>query len=360
MRKIIHIDMDAFYASVEQRDNPALKGKPIVVGGSPQSRGVVASASYEARKYGIRSAMSCAQAYRLHPATIFVTPHFEKYLAASRKIREIFKTYTPLVEPLALDEAYLDVTSNLTQEPLAGKIALEIKKRIFSELQITASAGVGPNKFIAKLASDFKKPDGLTVIPPERVSEFIQKLPVQSFWGVGPATAKRLNHAGIYTAEDIRSKSVASLEKVVGSYASFLFDLAHGKDDREVDPSFEPKSRGTETTFAQDLTDTGRLLQVLEEQAEEVAFDLQKIKRPGRTVTLKLKYADFTSITRSQTLFHPTDEAQLIYSTASDLLFRDTEIQARAVRLIGISMSNLVHEDDPLQLWFHFSNTKKL
>lgn len=354
VRKIIHVDMDAFYASVEQRDRPELRGKPVVVGGQPNSRGVVASASYEARKFGIRSAISCAQAYRLCPKTVFVYPNFDKYLAASREIRKIFESYTPLVEPLALDEAYLDVTQNLAGEPLARNIAAAIRKRIEEELHLTASAGVGPNKFIAKLASEMKKPNGLVVIPPEKVAELVKDLPVEKFWGVGPATAERLNSIGIRTAADIRNQPLAHLEKVLGSHARFLYGLAHGEDSREVDPSFDPKSRGTETTFDRDILDGDRLLTYLQDQAQEVSADLKKLERPGRTVTLKIKYADFSAVTRSRTLAFPTADAGEIFRVVSDLLYKDTEVGTRPVRLIGISVSNLVHHEEPLQLWFEF------
>jgi DNA polymerase-4 len=353
-RKIIHVDMDAFYASVEQRDRPELRGRPIIVGGSPQSRAVVCSASYEARRFGVRSAISCAQAHRLCPHAVFVSPNFEKYIEASHKIRAIFKGVTPLVEPLALDEAYLDVTENLLKEPIAKRIAIQIKDQIYAELGITASAGVGPNKFIAKLASDFKKPNGLVVVPPEKVFQFVENLPVEKFWGVGPATAKRLNEAGIRTASDIRKSSPHQLKKIVGSYATFLFELAHGEDSREVDPSSDPKSRGSETTFEKDILSSGQLLKHLQLQAQEISLDLKRLERLGRSITLKIKYSDFTSITRTKTLFHPTDESTVLYQTAEELLHKDTEVGMRPVRLIGISVGNLIAEGDPLQLWFEF------
>lgn len=353
-RKIIHVDMDAFYASVEQRDRPELRGKPVVVGGHPQSRGVVSAASYEARKFGVRSAISCAQAYRLCPQAVFVFPNFDKYLAVSRELRKIFESYTPWVEPLALDEAYLDVTQNLVGEPLAKNIAISIRKRIQDELHLTASAGVGPNKFIAKLASEMKKPNGLVVIPPEKVASVVENLAVEKLWGVGPATAERLNSIGIRTAADIRRQPLSHLEKVIGSHARFLYGLAHGEDDREVDPSFDPKSRGTETTFDRDILDADRLLDQLQEQATEVSADLKKLERPGRTVTLKIKYANFSAITRSRTIAFPTDDASEIFKIVSELLYKDTEVGTRPVRLIGISVSNLVDHEEPLQLWFEF------
>jgi DNA polymerase-4 len=346
--------MDAFYASVEQRDNPSLRGKPVVVGGQPQSRGVVASASYEARRFGIRSAMSCAKAYRLCPQTIFVFPHFDKYVAASRQMRAIFESVTPWVEPLALDEAYLDVTTNRLNEPYAKDVAKHIKERISKELQLTASAGVGPNKFIAKLASDFKKPNGLVVIPQEKVFSFIEFLPIEKFWGVGPATAKKLHQLGIKTAADIRTYSLPRLEDKLGSYAYFLYELAHGRDNRPVDPSFDPKSRGTETTFEKDIWDVKELVDVLEDQAVEVAADLKKLKRLCWTVTLKVKFRDFTSVTRSRTLFRPTDSSDQIAEAVIELLVRNFENPSQPIRLIGISVSKFVAENEPLQLWFNF------
>lgn len=351
VRKIIHVDMDAFYASVEQLDHPELRGKPVIVGGDPKSRGVVASASYEARKFGVRSAISCAQAKRLCPSGKFVYPNFKRYHEVSEQIHEVFREVTDLVEPLSLDEAYLDVTENHLNEPLARKIAVHIKKKIREETGLTASAGVGPNKFIAKLASDHRKPNGLVVVPPARVMEFIYRLPVEKFWGVGPATAEILHQYGFRTAEDIRNSDLASLQRAVGSYAQFLYDLAHGRDDREVDPTSEPKSRGAETTFAKDIVSTDTLLQALHELSDEVASDLKTMGRPGRTVTLKLRYSDFKTITRSKTIGRATDERDTIAQTASHLLLEATEVGKRPVRLIGVSVSSLVHPEEPYQLW---------
>ena len=353
-RKIIHIDMDAFYASVEQRDNSLIQGKPVVVGGDPKSRGVVASASYEARKFGIRSAMSCSQAYRLCPQAVFIYPCFDKYVSISQELRAIFESITDRVEPLALDEAYLDVTQNHQQQSLAKTLAIEIKKTIRTQLNLTASAGVGPNKFIAKLASEFNKPDGLVVVPPEKVFQFVENLPVEKFWGVGPATARKLQENGIKSAVDLRSRSVLALEKIVGSYAFFLHELAHGRDDREVEAQLEPKSRGTETTFEKDSLNSNELLKVLETQAEEISQELKRLGRPGRTVTLKVKYSDFTAITRSRTVVDPLFRASEIYALTSELLLNHTQVGSQPIRLIGTSVSSLIHPDDPLQLWFDY------
>ena len=353
-RKIIHIDMDAYFASIEQRDDPALRGRPVVVGGDPGNRGVVASASYEARKFGIRSAMSSAQAYQLCRSVLFIQPHFEKYVLASQQMRAIFETVTPLIEPLSLDEAYLDVTENLLKEPLARTIAIYLKKRILEVTGLTASAGVGPNKFIAKLASDHQKPNGLVVVPPEKVFAFIENLAVEKFWGVGPATTKKLHQLGIKTAADLRKKTVPELERILGSYGSFLYELAHGRDDREVDTSQEPKSRGSEMTFDQDILNPETLLKHLEEVSHELSKDLKKLDCTGKTITLKLRYSDFKTITRSRTLAHPTSNAYTIAQTVADLLYKSTDVGDKPVRLIGVSISGFTNPEEPLQLWFDF------
>ena len=354
VRKIIHVDMDAFYASVVQRDRPELRGRPVVVGGQPGGRGVVASASYEARKFGIRSAMSSGRAHKLCPDAIFVRPDITKYVAVSKQIRAIFESVTPWVEPLSLDEAYLDVTENLLGEPLARKVAEHIKARIKNELGLTASAGVGPNKFIAKVASDLRKPDGLVVVPPQKVPEFVEKLPVERLWGVGPVTATKLHDMGLWTAADIRRTRVEDLERALGSFGQFLHGLSHGHDTRPVENERESKSSGSETTFDRDVTDLDFLMGTLQDLADEIARDLRKMGRPGRTITLKLRYSDFKTITRSKTLYRHTDEAETIVRVASKLLLEDTEAGARPARLIGISVSGLLSEKDPQQLWFSF------
>jgi DNA polymerase-4 len=355
-KKIIHMDMDAFYASVEQRDQPSLRGKPVVVGGDPQSRGVVASASYEARRWGIRSAMSSSKAQRLCPQVIFVRPHFDKYVEASHKMREVFYSVTPLVEPLALDEAYLDVTENLLGERSASKIAQWIKRKIFQETGLTASAGVGPNKFIAKLASDFQKPNGLVIVPPSQVEKFIEGLPIEKFWGVGPATAAKLHRAGFRTASDIRKTTVSELESIVGSYGEFLYELAFGRDSREVDPSLDRKSLGVERTFEEDILDIDVLKDYVGHLSNELSGELKNSDYLSRTVTVKIKYSDFKSITRSRTLPYPIDDSSTISQIAKELLLRETEVGRKPVRLLGISMSHLISKEGPLQLWFDFSS----
>jgi DNA polymerase-4 len=350
-RKIIHVDMDAFYTSVEQRDRPELRGRPVVVGGSPQSRGVVAAASYEARRYGIRSAMSCAKAERLCPELIFVRPDFQKYRKVSNEIREIFHQVTDLVEPLSLDEAYLDVSTNKLGEPLASKIARWIKDEIKTKTRLTASAGAGSTKFLAKIASDLKKPDGLVVIPPEKALDFIAKLPVEKLWSVGPATAKRLHELGIFSAGDIRKWELKALARELGKHGVFLHQLAHGIDEREVDPNQESKSCGSETTFDKDILDLPELHSFIEELASDVAGELKKMGRPGKTITLKLRYKDFRTITRSKTLERFTDDWKVIAKTASKLLQESTDAGSTPARLIGISVSSLRNENEPEQLW---------
>ncbi|MCM2323847.1 MAG: DNA polymerase IV [Oligoflexia bacterium] len=354
MRKIIHIDMDAFFASVEQRDRPELIGKPVVVGGDPEGRGVVAAASYEARRFGIRSAISAAKAKRLCPNAVFLRPDFAKYSKVSRQIREIFLSVTPLVEPLSLDEAYLDVTENLLHEPLASKIALQLKERIRRETGLTASAGVAPNKFVAKVASDFRKPDGLVVVPPEKVLEFVAKLPVGKLWGVGPVTEKKLQSMGIWTAADLRVRSPVELEAALGSFGGFLHGLARGEDSRPVEPERESKSCGAERTFERDLLELDELVAILRELVEEVAEWLQKAERPGRTITLKLRYADFRTITRSRTLEARTHDPLRILAAAEKLLRENTDAGTVPARLIGVSVSGLLSGEEPEQLWLRF------
>ncbi len=339
-RRIIHIDMDAFYASVEQRDDPQLRGKPVAVGGSPASRGVVAAASYEARKFGVRSAIPMARAVRLCPGLLIVRPDFAKYKSASEKVMEILHSATPLVEPLSLDEAYLDVTENLWREPLAMNVARRIKAEIFENLGLTASAGVAPNKFLAKIASGWEKPDGLTVIAPERVESFLQKLPVEALWGVGPVTARKLRSIGITRLVDIRTVDRSLLESPVGSLADWLASLSHGIDERPVQPERERKSISSETTFARDLTDLGDIERELDALAAEVAESLERKGLVARTVTIKVRYADFTTVTRSHTAQGATRSARSLAVRARALLER-TDAARRPVRLLGVGAHGL-------------------
>ena len=339
-RRIIHIDMDAFYASVEQRDDPPLRGKPVAVGGSPTSRGVVAAASYEARQFGVRSAMPMARAVRLCPELVIVRPDFSKYKAASEQVMEILHSATLLVEPLSLDEAYLDVTENLWGEPLAMNVARRIKREILDRLQLTASAGVAPNKFLAKIASGWEKPDGLTVIAPERVESFLHKLPVEALWGVGPVTAKKLRAIGVQQLVDIRVVDFDLLEQTVGSLAGWLRKLSHGVDERPVEPERERKSISSETTFARDLAEIAEIERELDALAAEVAASLERKGLVARTVTIKVRYADFTTVTRSHTAQGATRSAKSLAVRARALLER-TDAARRPVRLLGVGAHGL-------------------
>ena len=344
MRRIIHVDMDAFYASVEQRDDPALKGKPVAVGGRPEGRGVVAAASYEARVFGVRSAIPMARAIRLCPQLVIVSPSFAKYKAVSQQVFAIFRSVTPLVEGLSLDEAYLDVTENAWGEPLGMNVARRIKAEIREATGLTASAGVAPNKFLAKIASAWRKPDGLTVIAPDRVEQFLLQLPVDALWGVGPVTAKRLRERGIDRIPDVRAASDELLREAVGSGAEWLRKLSLGIDDREVESEHEAKSSSSETTYAYDLTDLEQMRLELDEMARDGAAWLARRGLLARTVTIKVRYSDFTTVTRSHTRT-PTRDPDDIARRAVALLDR-TEAASRPVRLLGAGVHNLVDPSD--------------
>jgi DNA polymerase-4 len=344
LRRILHIDMDAFYASVEQRDNPALRGKPVAVGGDPTKRGVVAAASYEARAFGVRSALPMSRAVRLCPSLIVVRPDFQKYRSVSQQVFDIYRSVTPLVEPLSLDEAYLDVTENRWHEPLGVNVAKRIKAAIRDTTGLTASAGVAPNKFLAKIASGWHKPDGLTVIAPERVESFLQGLPVDALWGVGPKTAERLRAHGIEKLVDVRTRPLESLRAIVGSSAEWLRDLAHGLDTRPVDPNEERKSVGSECTYETDLTDLAHIRAEIDEMARETAKWLDRNGAFARTVVIKVRYDDFTTITRSQSGARPTRDADAIAARAVALLDK-TEAGRRPIRLLGVSVHNLGDSD---------------
>src|SRR5438874_10385392 len=297
VRRNLHIDKDAFYASVEQRDDPSLGGRPLAVGGDPNRRGVVAAASYEARAFGVRSAMSMAKAVRLCPTLVIVPPDFARYKSASQAVFSIFREVTPLVEPLSFDEAYLDVTENAWGEVLGTAVAKRLKARIRADVGLTASAGVAPNKFLAKIASGWKKPDGLTVISPERVEPFLQQLPVDALWGVGPVTARKLRARGIERLIDVRTVDAAILRETVGSLAEWLRQLAKGIDDRAVVPNREVKSSGTENTYPEDLTDLDTVRAEIAEMASHAITWLSRKQLRARTVTIKVRYDDFTTIT---------------------------------------------------------------
>src|SRR5262245_19556614 len=335
--------MDAFYASVEQRDKPALRGKPLAVGGQPDRRGVVAAASYEARAFGVHSAMSMAKAVRLCPSLVIVPPDFTRYQDASRAVFSIFREVTPLVEPLSLDEAYLDVTENAWGETLGTAVAKRLKERIRADTGLTASAGVAPNKFLAKIASGWKKPDGLTVISPGRVEPFLQQLPVDALWGVGPVTAKKLRARGIERLVDVRTADVEVLRATVGSLADWLRQLANGVDDRPVVANREVKSSGSENTYPEDLTDIDTIRHEIAEMASSAIGWLARRQLLARTVTIKVRYDDFTTITRSHTAPPTRDEADL--ADRAVRLLEKTDAGRRPVRLLGVSVHNLCAPD---------------
>lgn len=338
LRKIIHVDMDAFYASVEQLDNPDLRGKPIAVGGSSE-RGVVSAASYEARKFGVRSAMSSVIAKRNCPQLIFVNTRFDRYKEISMAIRKIFYDYTDLVEPLSLDEAYLDVTVNKKGNPSATLIAREIRQRIFDELKLTASAGISINKFIAKVASDYNKPNGQKTVNPEEVQPFLENLEIRKFYGVGKVTAEKMYAFGIFTGKDLKTKSQEFLTNKFGKSGSHYYNVVRGIHNSEVKPHRIQKSVGAERTFSENLSSEIFLLERLEQIAIELERRLKKSKIAGKTITLKIKYSDFTLQTRSKTLPYFISDGNLILETAKDLLYQDS--LENSVRLLGISLANL-------------------
>ena len=351
LRKIIHVDMDAFYAAVEQRDDPALRGRPVAVGGGGQ-RGVVMAASYEARVFGVRSAMPGFQARRLCPELIFVPTRFDAYKAASRQIREIFLGYTELVEPLSLDEAYLDVTAPKRGPPTATAIARAIKREIRARTGLTASAGVSFNKFLAKVASAIDKPDGLTVIRPEDAQAFIARLPIERFFGVGPVTARKMKEAGIHDGADLRARSEAELVNRFGKVGRHYFRIARGQDERTVSPDRPYKSIGAEETFAADLATPDAMLNALRPIAERVAERMARADLFGRTVTLKIKHHDFSVNTRQHTLAEPAHSAEELMQLARWLLHTPSP-PTRPVRLLGLTASNFgraAPADAPVQL----------
>ncbi|MGV6859853.1 MAG: DNA polymerase IV [bacterium] len=337
-RKIIHVDMDAFFASVEQRDAPELRGQPVIVGGKPESRGVVAACSYEARRFGIHSAMPCARAFRLCPHAVFVPPRFEVYREVSAQIHAVFHRFARQVEPLSLDEAYLDVSDTPSCEGSATLMAKQIKSQILSETALTASAGVSYNKFLAKVASDMDKPNGLTVIRPEQGEAFVAGLPVGRFFGVGKVTEARMHALGIYKGSDLRGLSLAELQQHFGRSAAYYYQIARGVDDRPVEPRRGRKSSGKETTFAEDLADVATMLDTLNHLAEVVGQTLEDKSQTAQTLTIKVKYADFQQVTRS---ISPETGLSSVPQMQSFLphLLEKTEVKQRAVRLLGVSLS---------------------
>jgi len=342
-RKIIHIDMDAFYASVEQRDNPKLKDKPVAVGGS-SDRGVVAAASYEARAYGVYSAMPSKTAARKCPNLIFVKPRFDIYRQVSQQIRSIFHEYTDLVEPLSLDEAYLDVTHNKKNLPSATLIAREIKQAIKTRTKLTASAGISINKFLAKVASDYQKPDGLTLIPPEKAEKFIEELPIEKFFGVGKVTAGKMRKLGITKGLDLKIWKEEALTAKFGKLGHYFFHIARAQDDRPVEPHRLRKSISAENTFEQDLEDLHSMDRELKIIANKVMKWTERSQVYGRTLTLKMRFSDFQSITRSKTVPYPINSLEIIEELYRELLHK-IDLNQKSVRLLGIGISNLDNQD---------------
>ncbi len=343
-RKIIHVDMDAFYASVEQRDNPELRGKALAVGYGAK-RGVVAAASYEARAFGVRSAMPSTTAIRQCPELIFVQPRFDAYRAVSQQIRAIFARYTDVIEPLSLDEAYLDVTANPRGLPTASDTATEIRACILAETGLTASAGVSYNKFLAKLASDMRKPNGQYVIPPQRGAEFIATLPIKKFHGIGPVTAAKMNALGIQTGADLRAQSIEFLQRQFGKSGAWYYAIARGEDDRPVEPNRPRKSSGSETTFSEDRVIPAEIEAGVLEMADDVWAWCEKNQSFGATATVKIKYADFRIVTRSRTASRPITSRELLHETSLALV-RSIYPVTIGIRLVGVSVSNFSSNDD--------------
>ncbi len=350
-RRILHCDLDAFYASVHMRDDPSLAGRPVVIGGNPGGRGVVAAASYEARKFGVRSAMPAARAVRLCPAAVFLKPDFDRYRRESARVFAVFRETTELVQPVSIDEAYLDVSDALQPGWSATAIARELKRRVREEVGLTLSVGVGPNKLVAKIASDYDKPDGLTVVPPHRVREFLDPQPVRRIPGVGPATAKRLAALGVETIRDLRELAEEELATRFGRHGRDLARRARGEDERPVRVDRERKSLSAETTYAQDLATLAEMDDELVRLADRVARGLERRDLSACTVTIKVRYPDFTTLTRSRTVDEPLLAAQTFGEIARELL-RTTDAETRGVRLLGVGASGLVHgRREQLELW---------
>jgi len=359
-RKFIHVDMDAFYASVEQRDNPELRGKPVAVGGI--KRGVVASASYEARKYGVRSAMPSITALRKCPQLIFTKSRFDVYRSVSNQIRAVFFEYTDLVEPLSLDEAYLDVTENKKGIKSAILIARQIRQLIFERTQLTASAGVSTTKFVAKVASDINKPNGMKVILPHEVNDFLEALPIQKFHGIGKVTAQKMHNLGIYTGKDLKGFSELELLQRFGKSGRFYYNIVRGNDNRKVNPNRIRKSIGVERTYFEDLASIAEMENKVEKLAEKLFEHIDKHQRSGRTLTLKIKYANFEVATRSRTVSADLLTYDAIFGLAKTILHENMEEDLR-VRLLGLSISNLSQEEEEGidgQLKIPFPNLKDL
>jgi DNA polymerase-4 len=344
-RRVLHCDMDCFYAAVHMRDDPSLAGKPVVIGGLPEGRGVVAAASYEARRFGIHSAMPSSRAVRLCPQVIFIPPDFRRYRKESEKIFAIYKELTPVIQTVSLDEAYLDLTGRLERFGTATRAAKEIRRRVREERGLTVSVGVGPNRLVAKIASDFHKPDGLTVVPPQKVMEFLAPLPVRRLHGVGPATEKALSGMGVGTVADLRAVPVDDLVARFGRHGRTLHEFAHGIDERPVEAHQETKSLSTENTYRVDLVSLAQMEEELDAMGAQVAVALGKHELAACTITLKVRYADFTTVTRSVTVLPPTRDEQAIAERAVALIAR-TQAGAQPVRLLGVGVHNLSGDEE--------------
>ncbi len=352
VRRILHCDMDCFYAAVHMRDDPSLRGKPVVIGGSPDGRGVVAAANYEVRRYGVHSAMPAAQALRRCPHAVFIKPEFSRYREESQAIFEIFREFTPIVQPASLDEAYLDVSDHLEPWGSATAVAGEIRRRVREERCLTVSVGVGPSRLIAKIASDFDKPDGLTVVKPARVQAFLDPLPVRRVHGVGPATEKALQELGVATIADLRGVELEVLRRRFGRHGQGLYNYSRGIDNRPVHTHRERKSLGHERTYARDIASIEEMDAQLEDLSQRVAAGLEKREISARTITVKVRYPDFTTLTRARSLDRPTASAEQIARIARELL-RLTDAESRNVRLLGVTGSGLSNgqgETGPEQL----------
>ncbi|MEQ1502974.1 MAG: DNA polymerase IV [Myxococcota bacterium] len=354
-RKILHVDMDAFYASVEQRDRPHLRGLPVAVGGSPDGRGVISAASYEARAFGVRSAMATRTALRRCPELVLLPTDFARYRAVSQQLHAILSDFTDRVEPLSLDECYLDVTENRAGLPTATQVAKRIRERVRAELQLTCSIGVAPLKFVAKIASDHRKPDGLTVVPPDQVLAFVHPLPIERLWGIGPATATRLHREAIRTIGDLAALSEGAAATVLGRSGVDAWRMANGIDPREVRPDRGRRSRGQERTFPVDVTDREAVERELARQVRELCAELTGANERARTVTVKVRYDDFDTITRSRTLELPTRDPAVLVPIAAALLTERTDVGRRAIRLVGIGLTGLDVPEDTGQLDLPFS-----
>ncbi len=345
IRKIIHVDMDAFFAAVEIRDNPQYKGKPVIVGEKPNSRGVVSTCNYEARKYGIHSAMPSFMAYKLCPKAIFVQGRFDAYREASKQIIEIFYEYSDLVEPVSIDEAYIDVTENKKDIASATQIAIEIRRKIFNKTGLTASAGISYNKFLAKIASDMNKPDGLMVVTPLKARQVLDGLPIGKFHGIGKVSEKKMHNLGIRTGKDLKKRTLQELMKHFGKVGSYYYNIVRGIDDRKVSTERIRKSLGHERTFAKDISDVNKMVEVLTKFSEKISKQMQDRKFKAKTLTLKIKYANFDVVSRSKTIDIDFDDEKVIIHLAKKMLLETLGPNCK-IRLLGLSVSNLVWEDD--------------